>query len=311
MPYDYRAFGLTFRSDRPIPSLAGTQFVATDDVDVEIMEGVVPPPNNPVAVSDMLVGVSDGEIVLSIAEAGIYRVTDGRQITVERETGARPEEVDSYLLGSVFGALLHQRSILPLHGNAVVIDGRAFLFCGDSGAGKSTLAAYFQSRGHGLLTDDLCAVRLAADGMPMVSPGIARLKLWQQSLSHFSRSSAGLATVPWSDGKFELPMENIVSGGPYPIAAIYHLREAEDGRLPGIHLLKGLDAANALTANIYRRRLADLMGRGAGYLTMAAQIMRTTPVHSMNRVWGLENFDGEAELMARHVGDFADRAHTP
>ena len=37
------------------------------------------------------------------------------------------------------GALLMQRKILPLHGSAIAIDGKAYAFVGDSGAGKSTL----------------------------------------------------------------------------------------------------------------------------------------------------------------------------
>ncbi|MEG8053162.1 hypothetical protein QP185_07710 [Sphingomonas aerolata] len=53
-----------------------------------------------------------------------------------------------YLLGTALGALLHQRALLPLHCNAIVHDGKAFLFCGDSGAGKSTLAAVFEARGY-------------------------------------------------------------------------------------------------------------------------------------------------------------------
>ena len=69
-----------------------------------------------------------------------------------------------YLLGSAMGVLLHQRGLLPLHANAVEIDGKAFAFMGASGSGKSTLAAWFHDHGYRIIADDVCAVRFETEG---------------------------------------------------------------------------------------------------------------------------------------------------
>ena len=61
----------------------------------------------------------------------------------------------------MYGALLMQRKILPLHGSAVAIDGKAYAIVGDSGAGKSTLASAFLNKGYQLLSDDVIAVSLS------------------------------------------------------------------------------------------------------------------------------------------------------
>ena len=53
-----------------------------------------------------------------------------------------------------------QRKVLPLHGSAIAINGKAYAIIGDSGAGKSTLALAFLNRGYRLLTDDVIAVSL-------------------------------------------------------------------------------------------------------------------------------------------------------
>ena len=59
------------------------------------------------------------------------------------------------------GAILMQRKILPLHGSAIAIDGKAYAIVGDSGAGKSTLASAFLNKGYQLLSDDVIAVSLS------------------------------------------------------------------------------------------------------------------------------------------------------
>ena len=301
MTYYYRAFGLVIRSEFEVKALAAAGQSPDTPADIDVLWGKVAAQEG-VAVGDMVIATLGSSMVLNIAEVGVFKVTDGREIVVEPESQATQSEVDAYLLGSVFGALLHQRGVLPLHGNGVVSNGQVYMFCGDSGAGKSTLAAYFQRRGFSLLTDDLCAVDDTGPRLG-VWPGIPRLKLWDDALAHLGQSTEGLAPVPWSEGKFELPMQGVSFGGPYPIAAIYHLRQADDQNEAGIHRVTGLDAVNVVTANIYRRRLADLAGRAPEYLAHSVKIARTVPTFRMNRRWGLEWFREEVTGMIAHMAN--------
>ena len=57
-----------------------------------------------------------------------------------------------YILRDMYGTLLMQRKILPFHGSAIAINGKAYAIVGDSGAGKSTLASAFLKEGYQLLT---------------------------------------------------------------------------------------------------------------------------------------------------------------
>ena len=71
------------------------------------------------------------------------------------------------------GIILMQRKILPLHGSAVAIDGKAYAFIGESGAGKSTLAAAFMNKGYELMTDDIVAISFKHNEIPIVTPAYA------------------------------------------------------------------------------------------------------------------------------------------
>jgi hypothetical protein len=249
----------------------------------------------------MRVEINADSLRLSVPECGWFDVTGGARIIYEARAGIPAEHMPPYLLGTALGALLHQRALLPLHCNAIVHDGRAYLFCGDSGAGKSTLAAVFEARGYPLLTDDLCAIAADAEGRFSATPGIPRLKLWIESLTALGREGAEVTRIPWYEDKFEVAMSRAAEDRRYPVAAIYHLRQAGETVPPGIHRLQGLEAANAVTANIYRRRIADLLGRAPGYLAESMALIRTVPIFRFNRRWGLENVVEDAALAEAHL----------
>ena len=297
----YIAFGLRVRSSWPIPALAESEAPFDGPPDVDIVAASVPVPATVQDVDGLKVNVNGKAAFLDIEECGRFEIVEGRTIRVEPESGATTEQVNLYLLGSVFGMLLHQRKLIPFHCNAVEIDGSALLFCGDSGAGKSTLAAHFIERGFRLLGDDLCALSFGPGGQVLATPGAARLKLWQDTLEEFGRSRAGLKLLPWYEDKFEVPLSVTGWAQSVPVAGIYHLRIAENGRPPGIHALKGLESANAVTANIYRRRLADLSGATQFYLAATARIVETVPTFTINRNWGFAHFYNQVRQLEEHM----------
>lgn len=301
MTYSYRAYGFDISSTIEIPSLRNSVIDECGEGAVHILPGVIGPLSQTTEVMDMLVQPRPDGADLDIAGAGRFSVNGGHSIIFDPDPSATEGQVLAYLLGSCMGLILHQRSFLPLHANALELGGQVFAFTGDSGAGKSTLAAYFQERGFRLLSDDICAIRIDAGGCLRASPGVGRLKLWRDAMEEFKLRIEGTTVVSWTDNKFEVPMRAIAEQGSFPIAGIYHLREAEDGLEAGIHRLSGLPAANAVTANIYRRRLADIGGLTMQYMSLSKAIIERVPIFSVNREWGFEHFKDEAEGIINHV----------
>ncbi len=101
---------------------------------------------------------------------------------VAPESDATAADIPIFILGTVFGILLHQREQIVLHASAVRVNGKAVLFCGASGAGKSTLAAALAQRGYPLVTDDFCTLTADGQGAPLVHPDGRQLKLWAQAI---------------------------------------------------------------------------------------------------------------------------------
>ena len=83
------------------------------------------------------------QFLLKISRVARYLVSDGNEIIVDPEPDADLSAIRLFLFGSAFGALLHQRGILPLHGSAIVTSRGAVVFAGVSGSGKSALACAF------------------------------------------------------------------------------------------------------------------------------------------------------------------------
>jgi hypothetical protein len=290
---DYSVFGLRVRSEIPLPELFEA---GPGDADVTICLGEVPV----VEGNDIGLAVAGGALFLHIFGIARFRISGGDTVVVDPEPGVPDGNVRLYLLGSAFGALLHQRGILPLHANAIEVDGKAVAFMGASGAGKSTLAAWFHDRGHRVAADDVCVVRFGAK-TPFVSPGLPRLRLWLEALEAMGREPATYArSYAGRDlEKFDVPVARETSAGAdLALGAVYLL---DRGERFAIHPLAGIEAAEAAYANTYR---GQYIGAAKGYLSHWAacvQLVQSTPIYCLKRPWGLDRLDSDCERVLQHL----------
>ena len=294
--HHYSVFGLNVRSSVPLPEL----FLAAQGKgpDVTISIGPELEADDPVpAVTD-----TDGGIIISIPEIGRFRISGGNEISIEPVAGVPDRNLRLYLLGSVFGALLHQRGLLPLHANAVEIDGRAVAFMGESGAGKSTLATWFHDRGHRVVADDVCAIHFLDDGQPYTLPGLPRFRLWQQALEASGRTTKGLARSYTTEhfDKFDLPVaESTAVSSELPLGAIYVLGRGDE---LAFRRLQGVEAAEAVIAHTYRGAYVAAVQKQQNHWDACIRLARHIPIVSVARPWSLDRLDEIGELLLEHAG---------
>lgn len=294
----YTAFGLRIASQIQLPELAKGE--TTGEVDVEICFGAAEAVLEGGREVEPGVMATADTLVLDYAPAQ-YLVRDGRQIIIAPKAGSSDRDIRSYLLGSAIGAICHQRGLLPLHANAVAVDGRAIAFAGPSGAGKSTLAAYFREGGRRLLCDDVCVVSFDLAGEPLAWPGIPRIKLWSDALAAFGRPVHDLERVYDGEDKFSLPFQPDPPLTAFPLRRIYLLGLAVPDSPPGIRPLAGAEAFNAVISNIYRWEFAAPLGRSQTHFANVVSLLRSTEVFAADRRWGFDVFMAEAERLERHI----------
>ena len=294
MSWHYILFGLVFESEIELPELIAAD--AGRSVDVFIRLG---PLEDGLPSKPGLHPVAPGRALLCIGEAGRYLCVDGQAICVEPQPGVPVRNLRLFLLGSAMGLLLHQRGLLPIHANAVEIDGKAYAFMGPSGSGKSTLAVWFQDHGYRLYCDDVCVVSFDETGGPLAWPGLPRLRLWRDVLDRTGRDAAQFQRSFQDDDdweKYDVPAM-AVAAEPIALGGLYLLERADEREF---ELLGGVIAMDAVFANIYRGEFLS-----AGELERQWQtclhLVATVPVQRWRRRWGHEQCDEEIRALLDQI----------
>jgi len=290
-PHDYRLFGLRLRSELELPELVADPF--SDDPDITIQLGTV-------GLGDGRESSADESYFFSVPDVARYRISGGSGIVVDPDAHAPIRNVRLFLLGSAMGILLHQRGHLPLHANAVEVDGRAVAFMGRSGAGKSTLAAWFHDRGHRILADDVCVVHFDEQGAS-ASPGLSRLRLWEDALAAIGREDTDYERSYAGDEeyrKYDVPISAKAGGEGLPLAAIYLLDRGDSLAITALH---GTDAVDAVFANTYRGALVHSTGKSQTHWEACLRLVREVPIFSLRRPWGHDRMSDQIEGVLAHA----------
>jgi hypothetical protein len=300
--HDYDVFGLSVRSEVELPELHRISGAGAPDVVIRRGDAGGPAEASP--------GLhAEGEaLVLVVAGVARFRIANGSSITVQPVAGVPERNIRLFLLGSAFGALLHQRGALPLHANAIEIDGRAIAFMGESGAGKSTLAAWFHDRGYPILADDVCVVRLNAEGRALAYPGLPRLRLWEDALDATGRRSADYPQSFFGDEdfrKYDVSISRNAARAPVELGAVFMLARGEG---VSVEKLGGIDAVTAVFDHTYRGAFLDRTHSHQAHWSAALDLVRHVPLFTLTRAWNIDRLDEQCELILQTVRESGLRA---
>lgn len=274
----YHLYGVTLESDLDLPEVPRAP--ATADPAASIRLGVVETDGLPGGrMLGPYLSAAPRALWFSVPEVARFVVRDGREIIVDPHPFVDEDTLRAYLLGSALGAMLHQRGLIVLHGNAIRIGDGCLVCVGPSGAGKSTLAAEFMRRGYRILSDDVVPV----DGKCRALPGFPRLKLWQDAASRLDICTDALRRVSPNVAKFNYPLSDLAfSTESVPVRWIYALSVSTDSPL-GIAPVRGMGRLIPLHANTYRFGFLEAMGLQAEHLEGCGRLAGCAAVRVLTR----------------------------
>ncbi|MFZ6027638.1 MAG: hypothetical protein ACOYYS_07980 [Chloroflexota bacterium] len=246
----YFAYDLVIETPFSCPGLL--QAPGTAEPDVIVVEGDVP--------LHLDIAVVDGKNWQAAPNSFLYRggsrvgrflVEGGRQVIYRRSPAAEDALVAFHFLDIILAAVLRQRGLLVLHANAAVHpNGMAVAVTGESGAGKSTTLAALLQNGCTMLSDDITALRLGADGTVAALPGIPQFHLTDDSARGLGRDLSGLPRFSWRQVKAAVPVSTAMADAPAKLESLYWVEVCAVDDLR-VTVLQGTEKFAALQNFIY------------------------------------------------------------
>jgi hypothetical protein len=237
---------------------------------------------------------------------GTFRIArDGRRLEWDAKEESRAD-AGAALSGPILGFAIQLQGQTSLHGSALATEAGAFGLLAPSHFGKSTLAAALMLKGCRLLTDDVVALKMAADG-PRVLPGYANVKLWPDALAHHLPAS-DVESLPrhasWLDKRLVKARDlGEVCESEQPLRALFLLAPTREECETAAKRLTGVEALMGLLSQAYNAHLlsleTELLARQSDEL---ARALETVSVYRLRYQRGLERLDGVAEAVLSLVG---------
>jgi len=300
----YEVYGLAIRSEFPLPELrtvTPSLEMPTCDYDVTIRMGKVPEQ------------IRGGKWILPYFQQGgtsclikinnicRFLLRNSNEVIVEVFEGVPLSDVRGFLFGSVLGALLHQRNILPFHLGAIDAPFGSVALTGQSGAGKSTLTMHIQQLTDWPVICDDVAITQNHQGKTTLVSGVNRVKVWEDALDALGLDSSGLARDVTRYNKFHVTGPNLFSNSKQELKVLFII---ENGKGFSATRLSGAEKFRAVMNSIYRPELVGLYWKLQDAIELCAAIAQTITVIQVKREKTEFTAAEAAELILREVESY-------
>ncbi|WP_454193085.1 aldolase [Paenibacillus sp. Marseille-Q7038] len=277
----YTAFGYSIHSDIALPEVQQLDS-PNHSVDIAIRYADLTEQWSKLSITSKTSVCMENMVMFRVPNLAVFAIEDGTTISISPDHGADEDKIRLYILGTCMGAILMQRKILPLHGSAIVINGKAYAFVGHSGHGKSTLASALIQQGYQLLTDDVIAVTLEHQNIPYVTPAYPQQKLWQESLDTLGMNSNQYRPLFERENKYAVPVESHFSSDTISLAGIFELIKTDCAHLQ-IRAIQKLERLPLLYRHTYRKSLIQDSGLTKWHFDTTARLAGNIDIYEIQR----------------------------
>lgn len=295
----YRIMGLCIHSELELTNVDPVECTAEDCVTLRLRAVSEPPKSNLETFGSS--PPEPGKVFLARNAYGVHASIGGigqmwfqpstNSVDFDPETGARPCDVEHWVLGFGAGMIGAHSGRITLHASAVLLDHAAVAFLGQGGTGKTTLAASFAKSGFGLIAEDTVPLS-KGDCQWLAEAYVPGIKLWPESLiglgevpEDFPRALSGLE-------KHRIPAGTwgAVASGRWPLAAAYFLSPQP---IPRQTTIETSSQAVASVRFLDAMHLKEITPRRAlpGLVDAAAAFAAYVPVKTVHYYRSFENLE--------------------
>ena len=293
----YQAHGESIQSRLPLPEYLAAPASGPHSLRIDCVPMADAPPS-----AQGFAELTEGGFRLWWQTTGDFHVSAQGHIIGWRPPGVSDALFRLPLLGTVLSAALAMRRRFVLHGNAVCINGRAFIIVGHKGQGKSTLTACLLQRGHRLIADDVSALTFDAADVS-VHRGAFQLRLWPDSIERifeepaerFEQISASYPKRIVSARQFVVAAEHL------PLAGILSLSDSEKLSL---ETLSVADAWKQAVVHSFHSRLGSAFlktTQASGHHRQCARLVRNVKMYRLHRPRDFSRLEEVARFVEQAV----------
>jgi hypothetical protein len=316
MRFFYKIYGLQISSSRQISILADT-LASPADIAVDFMEGHLPdldlqwqqistPALEVRETISLLTAETSGGMYtqinyqLRIGRMSL-RINPGKsQVWISFES-ITYEDIESFFVGTIMGAILRLRDQLCLHASVVVINGKAVAFLGQKRSGKSTTAAAFARLGYQVLADDIAVIK-EKDHQFYIQPGYPRLRLRPKTVEvMYAGEASDLPMVnSWVNSRYADITDQFYTD-PLPIAALFILSAGETGMIePAVEPLSLSHRLVHLGKNTFANYVITPQNRKTEF-ELLARLAIKIPVNKLKVVYEITKADQQCEAVLNYL----------
>ncbi|NGY80488.1 aldolase (plasmid) [Bacillus megaterium] len=278
--YAYYAFGFNISSELPLPEL---DCPIIPDANIDVFIKVLSFSESAIQLeSKRSFTVYKNEVAFEVPNTALFSIRNGREIIVVPLERFDKDRVRLYVLGTCMGVLLMQQQILPLHGSAIAVNGKAYAIVGNSGAGKSTLASAFINEGYKLISDDVIPVTFSNNNIPVIQPSYPQQKLWEESLNNFGMDTKGYQPLFERETKYSIPVKNSFHNQPIPLGGIFELVKGSAGSVE-IRKTDVLEGFRILLHHTFRGSLLRRLGLKEWHFIYSSNILKEVQTFQLIR----------------------------
>lgn len=266
--YYYKGFSLVIESELEFPEFVPIEYNPNTPIDLKVKIGKTP---KELVGDDVLKKVrnwaSPKEFLLNIIDVARIHLIGGHTATIE-PLSANPEwnGIRTLFLSSIMSAVLHYKSMLPLHASGVCYEDGVVLFCGLSGAGKSTTSIFLKERGYPLFSDDICVIHPEhiTNNQVLVHASYPMSRLWEDTIEvigdqKYHKNHRVRAEI----AKYGNFFHQSFNDQALPIKHIYHIVSRNDMTFEKEPIETKAQRMNILRNNTFRKRqLEGIQGEG-------------------------------------------------